>query len=68
MNEIVEREPGAIIQVDVPLLVELNLKYMFHELLVGYIPGEQQVERLAERDGITKEEAANILKAQLPLE
>ena len=68
VNEIVEREPGAIIQVDVPLLVELNLQYMFHKLLVVYIPREQQIERLAERDGISREEAANILKAQLPLD
>ena len=68
VNEIVEREPDAIIQVDVPLLIELNLQYMFHKLLVVYIPREQQVERLAERDGISREEAENILKAQLPID
>jgi dephospho-CoA kinase len=68
VNEIAEKDPGAIIQVVVPLLIELNLQYMFHKLLVVRIPQEQQVERLARRDGISKEEAANILKAQLPID
>ena len=49
-------------------MIELNLQYMFHKLLVVYIPEEQQVERLAKRDGISLEEAANILKAQLPID
>jgi dephospho-CoA kinase len=33
-----------------------------------YVPAEVQVERLAKRDGITTEEAANILRAQLPID
>ncbi|MBW1765648.1 MAG: dephospho-CoA kinase [Deltaproteobacteria bacterium] len=68
VNEIVEKEPDAIIQVDIPLMIELNLQYIFHKLLVVYIPQEQQIKRLAERDGISQEEAANILKAQLSLD
>ena len=58
----------AIIQVVIPLLIELNLQYIFHKNLVVYIPPEQQVERLAKRDGISIEEAANILEAQLPID
>jgi dephospho-CoA kinase len=68
VNEIAEETPGAIIQVVIPLLIELNLQYRFHKLMVVYIPEQLQVERLAKRDGISKEEAANILKAQLPIE
>lgn len=68
VNEIADRAPGSIIQVAVPLLIELNLQYIFHRVLLVYIPPEMQIERLAERDGITKEEAANILKAQLPID
>ena len=67
VNEIAGKEPGAIIQVVIPLLIELNLQYQFHKLMVVYIPEEKQIERLVERDGITKEEAANMLKAQLPI-
>ena len=68
LNGIVEKDPGAIIQVDIPLLIELNLQYMFHKTLVVYVPMERQVERLMARDGITQEEAADRLKAQLPIE
>ncbi len=68
VNEIAERAPGSIIQVVVPLLIELNLQYVFHKILVVHIPPEMQIDRLAERDGISKEEAANILKAQLPID
>ncbi len=68
VQEITSRDSDAVIQVAVPLLLELNLQYMFHKILVVHIPAEEQVRRLAERDGITHEEAANILKAQLPID
>ncbi len=67
-DEIAAKDPGAIIQVSVPLLIELNLQYLFDKLLVIHVPDKVQIERLAERDGITLEEAANILKAQLPID
>ena len=68
VKEISDGTPGAVIQVVIPLLIELNLQYQFHKLLMVYVSPEVQVERLAERDGISKEEAANILKAQLPID
>jgi dephospho-CoA kinase len=68
LSEIVEKDPDAIVQVDVPLLIELNLQYIYHKTLVVYIPEEKQIERLMKRDGISKEEAANMLKAQLPID
>jgi dephospho-CoA kinase len=68
VNEIAGQRPNAIIQVVIPLLIELNLQYLFHKLLVVHIPYEDQVERLAKRDGISTEQAATILKAQLPID
>ena len=68
VNEITNRNPDAIIQVVIPLLIELNLQYRFHKILVVYAPKEMQIERLMKRDGITSEAAANILKAQLPID
>ncbi|MCG6537749.1 MAG: dephospho-CoA kinase, partial [Syntrophales bacterium LBB04] len=68
LNEIVLKDPEAIIQVDVPLMIELNLTYMFHKTLVVYTSGEKQIERLIEREGISKEAALTLLKAQLPIE
>jgi dephospho-CoA kinase len=68
LNEIVENNPEAIIQVDVPLLIEQNMQFMFHKNLVVYTSAEKQMERLMEREGIGREEAATRLKAQLPIE
>ncbi len=68
VNDIAAKSPEAIIQVAIPLLIELNLQYKFHKVLVVYIPEEMQIERLMKRDGISREAAANILKAQLPID
>lgn len=67
VNEIAEKDPDAIIQVVIPLLIELNLQYMFDKIVVVYISEKKQKERLIERDGITAEEAAHILRSQLSI-
>ncbi|MCP4373366.1 MAG: dephospho-CoA kinase [Deltaproteobacteria bacterium] len=68
IEEITANNPDAIIQVSIPLLVELNLQYLFDELLLVYISPEKQAERLALRDKISEADAANILKSQLPID
>jgi dephospho-CoA kinase len=68
LNEIVAQDPDAIIQVVIPLLIELNLQYLFHKLLLVYIPHEEMVKRLAQREGITEDEAENMLRSQLSIE
>lgn len=68
VREIVHRNPQAIIQVVVPLLIEANLQHLFHKLLVVYVPKEVQIQRLMERDLITHEMVENILAAQMPIE
>jgi len=68
VNRIAAKHPRAVIGVVIPLLIELNLQYMFHKLLVVYLPEQEQIKRLAIRDEISLEESANMLKAQLPLD
>jgi dephospho-CoA kinase len=68
VNAIAKQDPNAIIQVSIPLLIELNLQYMYDKILLVYAGTEQQVQRLCKRDSISKEEAANILKAQMPID
>jgi dephospho-CoA kinase len=68
VREIASTHPKPIIQVGIPLLIELNLQYLFHKILVVYLPQELQIDRLAKRDGITRDQAANILKAQIPID
>jgi dephospho-CoA kinase len=67
VKAITEKDPEAIIQAVVPLLIEKNLQSIFDKVLVVYVPEQQQIERLVERDGISRKEAAHMLKAQLPI-
>ena len=68
IEAITATNPKAIIQVSVPLLIEVNMQHMFDKILVVYASAEQQVARLSKRDGISSEAAANILKSQLPID
>lgn len=68
VDEIAAGTPDAIIQVGIPLLIELNLQDRFHKVLLVYARREVQMNRLMQRDGISKNSAENILKAQLPID
>ena len=63
VNDVTAKDP--IIQVVVPLLIEKSLQSLFDKVLVVHITPDLQIKRLVERDGISKEEAANMLKAQM---
>ena len=62
-----KKDPGAIVIVDIPLLVELNLMYLFEKIIVVSVSPKTQKERLMERDGIDEEEASRIIASQLPV-
>jgi dephospho-CoA kinase len=68
VEQIAAKNPDAVIQAGIPLLIELNLQYRFDKVLLVYIPEEKQIERVMKRDGISREAAVNILKAQIPIE
>lgn len=68
IDEIGRKNPNALIQVDVPLLIEIDLQYLFHRILVVYVPREVQMERLVRRDDISREKASDILRAQLQID
>ena len=68
LEQITQEQPDAIIQVSVPLLIEQNLQFLFDKLLVVHVKPETQATRLAARDGITKADAENIMKSQLPID
>ena len=53
--------------IDIPLFFE-NKRYPIKKSLVVYTTEEQQLERLMEREGYTKEEALNRIQAQIPVE
>jgi dephospho-CoA kinase len=68
VKEIASKDPDAIIQAGIPLLIELDLQPRFDQVLVVYAPQETQIDRLMKRDRISREAAKNILKAQMPID
>jgi len=68
VEEYAASDPNAIIQAVIPLLIETNMHPLFHNLLMVYIPEEEQIRRLIERDGHTEEMAMNIIRSQLSIE
>lgn len=63
--EITAKDPNAIIQVVIPLLIETNMQAMFHHLLMVWAPEEVQKKRLMERDRLSEEMAMNMIRSQL---
>ncbi len=68
VNRIGEENPNAIIQVAIPLLIELNLQFLFDQVIVVYLSPKQQVQRLVKRDGISIQEASTIIESQQPID
>lgn len=66
--EIDHNQNAEVIQAVVPLLFELDLQSMFDKVLVVYVKPQEQIQRLTARDKISEQEAARILKAQLPID
>jgi dephospho-CoA kinase len=60
--------PDKLVVVDVPLLYESGLEYMFEEVMVIYVPRAIQLSRLQERDKLTVEQAEKRLNAQMSIE
>lgn len=64
-----EREHSdRLIVVDIPLLFESGLEAMFEQVLLVYAPFEVQVERLMERNRLTKDEAVARIRSQMDIE
>ncbi len=67
LKEIGTQDPAAIVIVDIPLLVELNLMYLFQKIIVVSVSPDTQKKRLMARDGIDEAEASRIIGSQLPI-
>ncbi len=68
VEQYTSKDPDAIIQVVIPLLIEANMQSMFDNLLMVYVNEEEQLKRLIERDNNSKELAMNIIKSQMSVE
>lgn len=68
IEEIREAQPDAIVLSDIPLLIEAGMKPMVDLVLLVYIPEEEQIKRLAARNGYSPEEAQKRIASQMPIE
>jgi len=68
VKNVLGKDAPSIIQAVIPLLFEVRLEHLVHKILLVYAPRETQIQRLIERDGISAEDAAKILGAQLPID
>ncbi|MFN0083985.1 MAG: dephospho-CoA kinase, partial [Blastocatellia bacterium] len=66
--EVEARNPGAIAVVDAALMIETGSYRRFDTLVVVHCEPRLQLERLIERNGLTREEAAARIAAQMPSE
>ena len=62
------QKTSKLIFVDVPLLFETNLEYLFDKILLVYANQEAQIKRVMERDNKNREETVKIIKSQLDIE
>ena len=63
-----QQQPEALIVADIPLLYETNQVHLYEGILVVYIPRELQIERLMNRNKISKEEAEARIALQMDIE
>ena len=61
------QEADDIVVLDMPLLIELGEHELVDVVVVVYATREHQIQRLMERDGLTREEAMQRIETQLPL-
>lgn len=66
-NEIKRRDPDALIIKDIPLLFEVTLPISADKVIVVAAREQTQLRRL-EQKGMTREDAQNRIRSQLPLE
>ena len=68
LKQIEKNNPNTIVILDIPLLIEAQMHKDFSEVIVVYAPEHTQIERLMQRDGISKADALARIRSQMPIE
>ena len=58
---------STLVVVDVPLLIEAGVQHEFAAVVVVYSSEETQIQRIIDREGVTRGEAQKMMALQLPL-
>lgn len=67
IEEFKVQKPDGVVVLDIPLLIETEMQKKVDEVWLTFLPEELQLQRLMERDGLTRSEAAKRLSSQMPL-
>jgi dephospho-CoA kinase len=70
MAKIKEQKSAGLVPVvivDIPLLYEVGAQHLVDQVVVVFVPPELQLERLMQRDNLTREEAKDRIQAQMSL-
>lgn len=68
MKNIIRDNNKEFLFLDVPLIYELNLEYLFDKILLVYTSKEIQLERLMKRNKFSIKEALNRINSQIDIE
>jgi dephospho-CoA kinase len=68
LAEIEKNQPGAVVILDVPLLIESGMNAGLSDIIVVYVPESLQIERLMKRDALTQDQALARIRSQMPIE
>jgi dephospho-CoA kinase len=63
-----EKNPGAVIILDVPLLIESGMHRGMSDVILVYAPEDIQLERLMVRDNIDRASAMAKIRSQMPVD
>jgi len=58
----------VICLIDAPLLFEAHIEHMMDKIIVVYINEKEQMTRLHQREGLSKDDAIKRMRAQIPIE
>jgi dephospho-CoA kinase len=68
LKGIEKKDPGAIVILDIPLLIETQTYRDLSEVIVVYAPEHIQMKRLMQREDISKSDALTRIGSQIPIE
>jgi len=68
IEDIYEKDPCAIVISDVPLLIEVGMQNLVDLVVLVHISPEEQIERLMDRSGYSRDEAERRVASQMPID
>ena len=68
LKELEHNRPGGVVIVDVPLLIETGIHQDMRDIILVYAPQRVQIERLMDRDSLSRKDALARVLSQMSIE